>query len=205
MNTDTTAPRRFDVPHLSDDETLRTVARHDATVERRRYDAAFVQGQADGYASGRAEVDRAIDDHRRNAQRLDALCSALEATMREVAGNAAAATVIIEEAVATMAMQIAEAVIAREVADRDVVTDSIRRCLQLRSADEPVVARVHPDDAACATEAYEAGLIVAPSGFTIVPDASVERGGCIVDIGAARLDSQIGAAVARVRAALLDS
>ena len=203
MNREAAVPRPFAVPQLSDAETLRVVARHDAAVERRRYDAGFSQGHADGYASGVAAVEGAIADHRRNAERLDALCSALEGAIAEVRQNEIDGLAVIERAVAEMSLAIAETVLGREIDDRNVVVDSILRCLQLSPSDETIVVHVHPDDADCAVEAREAGLVGPVDGFTVVADASVERGGCVVDAGPAQLDGQLGGALARVRDAVL--
>ena len=100
-----------------------------------------------------------------------------------------------------MSLDIAEAIIGREVADRDVVVESIGRCLRFDRPDGDVTLRVHPDDVACAAEAMHAGLIVAPD-VELYPDATVERGGCVVDAGAIRIDGQFGPALARVREAL---
>jgi flagellar assembly protein FliH len=63
-----------------------------------------------------------------------------------------------------------------------------------------VVVRVHPDDAAAAADADVPEL--SARGIRIVADPSIEPGGCVLDVGDCRIDAQLGAAAARMRAAL---
>jgi len=78
------------------------------------------------------------------------------------------------------------------------------------------VVRLNPDDAAFVAEAMERrhpdrpfgrgptfyGLL---SGLRVQPDPTVERGGCVLELGAERIDGQVSQALARVRAALADA
>lgn len=201
-NATTTQPRRFDAPTLSEHDSLRVLARHDATSSRRRHDAGFQQGHAEGYAAGRSDVEAAIADHRRNAERLESLCAALEAAVEERRSADAALLAQIEDAVVATSLRIAEQVLEREVADRDVVVDTIRRSLLLAPGVGPVIIRLHPEDVACAAEALEAGLIKGAGDVEIVPESGVARGGCVVDGDGMRVDSQLDAALARLGDAL---
>lgn len=201
INQQPSALRRFDAPVLSDSDTLRVVARHDATSERRRYDMGFQEGREAGLTSGRAEVEAAINDHRHNAERLDALSRALEQALAQTQQREADAIALIEDAVVELSVQIAESLVHREITDHGAVIDVIRHCLELCAGDD-AVARVHPDDLACAAEARTSGLIEESSEVRLVADAGVARGGCIVDAGAARLDAQIAPAIERIRTAL---
>jgi len=204
INQQSPAPRRFDAPVLSDSDTLRVVARHDATSERRRFDSGFQDGREAGLASGRAEVDAAIHDHRHNAERLDALSRALEHALAQTQQREAEAIALVEDAVVELSVQIAESLVHREITDHGAVVDVIRHSLELCAGDD-AVARVHPDDLACAVEARTSGLIEASSEVRLIADASVARGGCSVDAGAARLDAQIAPAIERIRNALTHS
>lgn len=196
-----TMPQPFDAPVLSDADTLRVVARHDATAERRRHDAGFQEGHAAGYAAGRADVDAAIRDHRRNAERLDSLCRALEAALAQTRQREEDAIAAIEDAVVEMSVRVAESLVHREITGHGAIVDVIRHCLEL-GGDGHAVTRVHPDDLACVREAQQADLIADPSALHLVADPSVERGGCIVDVGSTRLDAQIGPSIERLRIAL---
>ena len=100
-----------------------------------------------------------------------------------------------------MSIDVAEAVIGREVAERDVVVDTIRRCLAFDRPSGSVAVLVHPEDLACAVEAIEVGLIDG-TGVDLVADAAIERGGCVVDAPTVRIDGQLGPALERIRDAL---
>lgn len=78
------------------------------------------------------------------------------------------------------------------------------------------VVRLHPDDAVVVAETMERrgpdrpfgqgpafyGLF---SGLRVQPDPSVERGGCVLEIGPLHIDGQVSRALERVRAALADA
>ncbi len=198
-------PQRFDAPMLSAEDTVRMVSRHDALSQRRRFDAGFQEGRTEGFAQGAAEAEGAIADHRRSADRLGLLGNALEHAINDVQNSATAETETLERGIVDMAMQIAEAVIGREITDHEYVADNVRRSLQLCGREGPMDVKVHPDEVSCIEEATAAGLLTWPRGADLVADASVSRGGCVIDAGGARLDSQVEAAMDRIRAALLSN
>lgn len=205
MNTDTapaTQPARFDAPVLSGADTLRVVARHDATVERRRHDIGFRTGYEEGFARGSADVEAAIADHRRNAERLGSLCTAIEQAVASLRADDAEAIRSIEDAVVEMALGIAESVIGREVADGDVVAATIGRALRLRPPEGTPIVRVAPTDLAVAAEALDAGLIPSTSDVELVGDPTIAPGGCVVETDVSTVDAQVDEALARVREAL---
>lgn len=199
--TASTRPQRFTAPQLSGEDTLRVAARHDATAARRRYDAGFHEGHADGYAQGAADVNAAIADHRRNAERLASLCHAIEVAIAERSALDDGVLAAVEQAVLSMSLEVAEVVIGREVTERDLVVDTIRRCLAFDRPPGGVTVRVHPEDLACAREAVDVGLIDG-TGADLVGDPTIERGGCIVDAPTVHVDGQLGPALARIRDAL---
>ncbi len=146
-------------------------------------------------------MEAAIDDHRRNAERLASLCQAIERAIAERQAHDEQLLASVEQAVLEMSVDIAEAVIGREVAERDVVVGTIRRCLAFDRPAGDVAVLVHPDDLECAAEAVQVGLIDR-TGVELVADARIERGGCVVDAPAVRIDGQLGPALDRVRQAL---
>lgn len=196
-----TVPRRFDAPILASTDTLRAVTRHDATAERRRFDLGFQEGREAGYLAGQAEVDAAIADHRSSAERLSALCEALEQALSQTRQHEQDSIANIEQTVIEMSMEIAESIVHREITDHSAVIDVIAHCLQLHRSENPT-ARVHPDDLKCAQDARRAGLIGGVTAFELVADPAVQRGGCVLDAGSSRFDAQLAPAVQRVRTAL---
>lgn len=202
VHQDVTRPARFDAPVLAGNDTLRVIARADANAERRRHDMGYRAGYDDGYARGASDVDAAIADHRRNAERLDSLCGALEQAVNTLRTTDRHDVTEVESAVVELAVGIAESLIGRALADGDVVVESLRRSLALAPPDQAPIVRVHPEDGQVAAEALEAGLITASPDIELVGDPSVGRGGCVVDCGPSHIDGQIGAALDRVKATL---
>lgn len=196
--------QRFDAPALSEDDSVRVLARHDASSARRRHDAGFRQGYEEGASAGSAQVEAAIADHRASAARLSHLCGALEAAIAERRSTDAALLAQVDDAVIATALHIAEAVIGREVTDHGAVVEVIQRALAESSSDldGDVVIHLHPEDVGCAAEAIDAGLIRGLDAVEVVPDPTVDRGGCLVDAGSLHVDARLGATLDRVRAAL---
>lgn len=152
--------------------------------------AGYQQGLAEGRAAG---IDQAREDL---AFALTALHAAIEDLhRRDVAGLATLA-----DETAVLALAVAEAVVGREVAiATDPGRDAIARALSLAPDRGDAVARLHPDDVATL------GDLAAVHGgrdIEIVADHRVERGGCLLDVGPARVDAQLGPAIERVRAEL---
>lgn len=196
--------QRFDAPMLSEGDSVRVLARHDAAVARRRFDAGFQAGHAEGYAAGAAEVEAAIRDHRSNADRLGSLCSALEAAIAERQVTDAALLDQIDDAVLATSLRVAELVIGREITDHGAIVDVIRQALAVRATDlsGDLVIRLHPDDVACAADAIDAGLIRGVDAVEVMADPTVGRGGCLVDAGNLHVDARLGATLERISAAL---
>ena len=79
--------------------------------------------------------------------------------------------------------------------------DALARALRLVAPPAEVIAHLHPDDAALLTDGDLAE--VPGMAVTVVPDASVSRGDCRLDVGDGAVDASIASALARARAALL--
>jgi flagellar assembly protein FliH len=67
----------------------------------------------------------------------------------------------------------------------------IAEALALAPEDELATIHLHPDDAETAFSL--------PVDAKVVADESVERGGCIVEVGPTRIDAQLGTALGRLR------
>lgn len=181
------------LPDLGDLTTLATTV-DDLGHALLRDDAGRDAGYAAGVAEGRAEVE---------AERAALLLARVAAEQLVVALGAAVEEARRQRAVAFdgVATQLSEAVLelASAVIGREVVTgaEALARALALAPPRATSTARLHPDDLA--------GIDIAPgSGITLEADPTVERGGCILDLPDATIDAQLGAALERARAALLD-
>ena len=158
-------------------------------------------GYEDGYAAGRS---RAIEDA---SVEIDALSHAATAAMAALEAAAAGLTVRqadqvadVERQVAALAVQIAETILGRELAACDTAArDAVVRALQLAPPRCDATARLNPEDLAAVGDLTE---IAAGRTVTLVADSNVERGGCVLDVGACRIDAQVGPALDRVRKVL---
>lgn len=159
------------------------------------YEAGFGQGFADGFEEGRTLAAAEAAEARRRFDR--ALC-AVAVAARSLDERTAAEFSGLSRELAEVALSLAEAILARELATAaSPGADALARALALAPSGATVVARLHPDDAAVLDGA------AVPAGVSVVPDAAVEPGGCLLDVGESRLDAQLGPALARARAALL--
>ena len=158
-------------------------------------------GYEDGYAAGRARAEREIQEQ------LDALAagaettlSALESAAHGLARRQAPAIADVERAITAMAVQIAEAILARELRACDApAREAISRALRLAPERADVVVRLNPQDIAVVGDAAS---LATDRAVTIIADGSVEPGGCVLDVGPCRIDAQVGPALQRVREVL---
>jgi flagellar assembly protein FliH len=160
---------------------------------RAGYDAGFQTGMAEAAEAG-AERERA-----RAALLQSAVAQLNEATtalrQREVTAMAA-----IESEVARAALSIAEELLGHELRHTpDRARDAIAHALQFAPREGVVTAYLNPDNVAMVGDAET----LAPGrALTIVPDASLAVGDCIVEVAGCRVDAGMGAALERIRGLL---
>ncbi len=178
----------------------RNIRRVEAEVAALRRDAGYRDGHALGLADAREEVDQAINDHRSNANRLARVVQALEDAADDLGRRDSLALADVEREIVTMAVELAEQLIGRELeVAQDSVIDAMARALRVLPERGTPVLRVHPDDETTAREAAHADLVRWRGAVTVVADARVEAGGCIVDVDDCRIDAQLGPAIERLR------
>lgn len=172
-------------------------------------DRAAIRGHAAGYAAGRKQVERELEALRESIERegttrarqgsievqlaLDALAvSAAEFRRRELP-----VLLAVESAIASAAIELAEAIIGRELsAKEDAARAAVERALgEAGSAGSAI--RLNPEDIAV----IAAGGRLEP-GIDLVPDPSLERGDAIVDVASGTIDARIASSIARAKAAL---
>ena len=155
-------------------------------------------GHAEGLLRGYDEGRRAAIAEVRNdlSFALTALHGAIEDLhRRDEAGLATLASETVD-----LALAIAEIVIGREIdAAIDPGRDALVRALSLAPDRGDIVARLHPADL---DQIGDLTTLVGSRNVELIADHGVERGGCLVDVGPARVNAQISAALERVRAEL---
>jgi flagellar assembly protein FliH len=158
------------------------------------------RARREGYEAGQRDALERMGDVER--QRLRALATSVADTARTIAAERAAAVSVAERDVLDFALQLAETIIGRELElSAAPWRDAIRRSLLLAPPDTEIRLRLNPEDASSA-QADESLMSDLSPLVRIIADPTIERSGAVADAGSCRIDSQIGSAIERVRAAL---
>ncbi len=179
---------------------------HNQTFDPARVDAAIEEGYNDGFADGRAEGYNAglAEGRSAGAAEVDAARRQLGAvlmTLRDQLGRVAGVEQTMlrgfEAVVVDAALALASSVLGREL---DVAAspgrDALIRAMRLApSGAAAATVRLHPKD--LDTLGPLKDLALGPV-LTMMADESIERGGCIVEMGDCVVDAQLGPALARV-------
>jgi flagellar assembly protein FliH len=156
-------------------------------------------GWRDGFSVGRdAGRDQAYEEFR--AALAPAVTALLRAT-EEIERQDRTTLTQLEDVAVALVYDLVESLLGRELELAEApARDSLARALALAPDRGAVVVRLHPDDLdAIAAVAAE----TAPGrAIELVADGSVERGGCVVEVGACRVDAQLGPALERARGVL---
>lgn len=198
------APVDFHAPRFPVEAALLDPRRGAVVAAARQRETGYADGYADGMRQAEHDVAEAIADHRRNAGRLAELTAALGDAAQQLANRDEVALADIEADVIALAIELAGELVGRELAvvDRGLI-DSLERVIGLVPDRGRPTVRVHPLDEETAREAIAADVARWPESVVILADPAVERGGCVVEVDACRIDGQIGPALARLRATLL--
>jgi flagellar assembly protein FliH len=162
------------------------------------FEASRQTGYDEGYLAARTELEAAS-------------ASATEADRRRVRSALADAAAAVGrtriEAVATLttdavnlALELAEVFLQRELTLNDSVdVEAVARALSLAPVGEDLVVRLHPDHA---VEVAEIEALAPGVTVKVIEDMGIERGGCVLEVGPCRIDTQVGPAIERARAVL---
>lgn len=178
-------------PVSEDPIEVARVAREEAA--RAGYLEGFTAGQQDAVLAAQAHTAAAAESAAAALQALDSATAALHERQTVAVAD-------VEQQIVDMALAIAEAIVQRELATSAAPgRDALLRALALAPERIDAVVRIHPDDLASVGELTS---LTAEREITLVADAGVERGGCVLDAGHCRIDAQISPAMTRVREAL---
>lgn len=138
--------------------------------------AGWEQGLSEGRQAARGEL-------RLQADRLQHLIEQLAAPLAQAGQD-------VQDELVQLAMAIARQVVLRELGTqpeqiRDVVTQAIAA---LPSGNRHLRIHLHPEDAHLLTEHLDAHEV---ASWKIIEDATLSRGGCLVDTGATRIDARL--------------
>ncbi len=161
---------------------------HYASERTRVEQASHARGYAEGERNARAESEASL------AAALSSLTEAAAMIQLHEARWISNA----EENIAALAVAVARHIVAREVTvDPTGVHALVSRAMLQLPIDHPIVVRLHPDDIAyCGTMIVPDGAGRTPD-IRWVPDASVMRGGCLVEGRERIIDGRIDTSLER--------
>jgi flagellar assembly protein FliH len=163
-------------------------------MARQGYLDAHERGLSEGYRAG---LEQAVQEV---TARLGGALSALTAAAQQLAATDAVTMAELDERVIGFALEVAEQLIGHELAaTAEPGRDALARAVALAPDRGDLVARLNPADLAGLESAED---LVPGREVAIVADPSVAPGGCILDVGACRIDAQLGPALDRVRSVL---
>lgn len=159
-----------------------------ATLEREAFATAYAQGERAGLEAG--------------TKRADAMLRRLADTLRELEELRRSMIRQTEHQVVQLALAIAKRILRREVAsDHDLLCAMARVALDRIGDARPARIRLHPDDHAAIVAARGPGW--AGGHVTVEADATVSRGGCLVESPFGFADASVEAQFRVLEEALL--
>ncbi len=166
------------------------------------YAAGYQTGRAEGHQAGYrdGQSTAAADAVAAIESRLGSALAALDQAAADLAAHDRMVLAQMEQAVVDLALVVAEAVLEREIATAaDPGREALQRALTLAPDHQTYLARLNPAD----IEAMGEYSDLAPGRVVeLAADPLVNRGGCVVEAGAARVDARIETALDRVREVL---
>jgi flagellar assembly protein FliH len=161
---------------------------HLAGLEREAFAKGYAQGERTGLEAGAKRADAML---RRVAQTLDDLAQLRRTIIRQT-----------ERELVELALTLARRVVAREIAlDPALVAAMAHVALQRLGESTPASIKLHPED--YATICAQRGEHWEGAQVTIVPDAAVPRGGCLVESDFGTIDGSLEAQFDEMARALL--
>lgn len=193
-------------PVRSQLETLKgeieTRLRAELTAQaQEQYAAARAQGLADGRTAAIAEAKKAASEEFRRA--IDTLRENVNAAMSAMEKAHRAALHKLEVSVGEVSFAAICRLVGEQAASRSFVLSVVERtCAQLRT-DIDVTARLHPRDIGILRELLqERELRVRSLGLKVVPDESLELGGCVIEASSGLYDGGLESQLRRLHAIL---
>jgi flagellar assembly protein FliH len=173
---------------------------------------ARVRGHAAGYAAGlrAAEADAAILAESTRAERdalrgdagiaLASALGALEAAAGRVQDIAALVLADADAALAAAAIELAESILGRELADDEASARvAMTRAMSTVAPDAVLDVRLSPVDLAVLGGNGIGADGLAGSTVRLIADATLDRGDAVVDVPEGRVDARISSALERAR------
>lgn len=158
------------------------------------------EGFDEGYRAATAEA--AAGEAAGRMAQLRRMADALSDAATEVRESRHTAVTLGAAEAAGLAYDLAAAFLQRELTVGRPVVEAVVRALALVPEEQDLVVRLNPDDSISLEELAE---LVPDAAVKILADPRVETGGCVIQAGPCRIDTQLGAALDRVRHILVEA
>ncbi|TWT43182.1 FliH/SctL family protein [Botrimarina hoheduenensis] len=175
-------------------------------VQAARTEAAAIRAAAE--AEGRASAESAMEQtvQQRTAARLGDLHTAIENAVDQLRDARGEWLAHWQTATVHLAKSLAQRLVRRELqADPSLSEAWVREALELAAGASEITVRLHPEDLENGRVYVEqlAGVLRGVSETVVVGDATIERGGCVVDTKYGRIDHRLDAQLDRLAQELL--
>lgn len=166
-----------------------------------QYESARAKGLADGRASAIAEARTKASEELRRA--LETLNENLRTSLSAMQSAHQAAMSKLESSVGEVAFAAVCRLVSEQSASKAFVLGIVERtCAELR-ADLSATVRLHPRDIHVVRELLqERELRVDSLGLRVVPDESLELGGCVIEAASGQYDGGLESQLRRLHAIL---
>lgn len=162
--------------------------------------AGHAQGVEEGRTEGRAA---ALDE---TAARAEDVCTSWNTVLKQWEGDRESQLRSAENDLVATAMLLAEAVVRRSVVvDPTLVRDALQSALELVRRPSDVLVRINPADEQFVSTVLEdlVSGIASCRSVRMQCDASIEAGGCRLDLEGGEIDATIGTQLERIAQVLL--
>lgn len=194
---DLVRPVRFEPQQLADTSRTSVLDEHAQQIAE-----AMEAGRQQGLLRARVEVEAAIAEHQAAQRELLMAAAALRAAAHQLEVFDRGDLAEVERQLLVLGTGIAEHLVGRELSTcDDELLAAIDRAMGLVPERGAMTVRVHPQDAAAAASALDDRADV-KARVEVLADPAIGRGGCVVVVGALRIDAQIRPALDRVHQAI---
>lgn len=167
-----------------------------ANSRQQARDEGHAEGHAEGFAAGHAEglAQGRLDAAAEREQLLHLLGSFTDELAR--------ANETVSREVMSLALDVAKAMLKTALPVKPelvlpVIEDAMQR---LPTLQPPALLQLSPEDFSLVQAQVGEGLVA--NGWRLLPDASIERGGCRIETGTNQVDAEVGTRWARIAEAL---
>ena len=157
------------------------------------------EGREEGYRAAMTEMEAAEVAGR--AAQTRRVADALVQAVGELSRTREQAVTVAASEAAELAYDLAEAFLQRELLLGRPGIDAVVRALALVPENEDLIVRMNPAEL---IGPDELAVLVPDAAVKVVADPRVEAGGCVIQAGPCRIDTQLGAALDRVREVLAE-